>query len=137
MREIKFRGKRRDNGEWVYGDLWHYPYGSKDVAIVKIVDPINSETVGGNAVIPETIGQYTGLKDKNGKKIFEGDIVKIHIKYFSNGAEEDNFYVVKWHKGWGTLALHNIRPVQCCDLSDAKDGEVIGNIYDNPELLEE
>ena len=74
MREILFRGKRTDNGEWEYGDLWCNPYGKR---VVCIVSPINDQgTTGGNEVDPETVGQFIGLYDKNSNKIFEGDIIR-------------------------------------------------------------
>ena len=135
MREILFRGKS-DNGTWYYGSLIHvgkfccilteydgsYDYPYLD-AVLGVID--------GKAkpVIPETIGQYTGLTDKNGKKIFEGDIIKCHIEY-NVGCyphTETVVRVVRYNDGYFT-------PFNRCE----KDYyEVIGNIRDNPELLEE
>lgn len=114
-REILFRGKRKDNGEWEYGDLWCNPYGKR---VVCIVSPINDQgTTGGNEVIPETVGQFTGLYDKNGKRIFEGDIMR-------NAGNVVEFYS-------GDFCINGDSP-----LSYWTGTEVIGNLYDNPELLE-
>ena len=126
MRKILFRGKRADNSEWEYGDLWCNPYGKR---VVCIVSPINDQgTTGGNEVDPETVGQYTGVPDKNGTKIFEGDIVEILteneeigvVEYDDGGFQiESDGFIVDFHT--------NI---------NGTDLEVIGNIHDNPELLE-
>jgi uncharacterized phage protein (TIGR01671 family) len=131
MREYLFRGKGIDNGEWVYGDLWCNPYGKRKVCIVS---PINDQgTTGGNAVNPETVGQYTGMLDKNGTKIFEGDICN-----FSNRSDIDNYGVVVYDADetefgidYGSTYLGLGRHYH------SRDVEVIGNIYDNPELLKE
>lgn len=130
MREIIFRGKRLDNGEWVEGYF------------AKKVDPLLSGVtycfiIGWDGsfcwnqkVDPATVGQYTGLRDKNGKRIFEGDILEYLID-----KREPHFYVVFDNSAWckrdsiGTQSeLLDFVPHRW---------KVIGNIHDNPELLED
>lgn len=142
MREILFRGKRVDNGEWVYGDLSqiHYKvYISQFVIDNTYQDGADNKHLYKHIwVLPETVGQYTGLTDKHGKKIFDGDIVK--TKY-------GRLCIVVWfsspaHNGWD---LHPVNTVENCirtkcpdayDLYTEENLEVIGNVIDNPELLE-
>ena len=125
-REILFRGKRTDNGEWVEGYLCechHKDTGKYDYAIQEMFE--NGYIM--HEVIPETVGQYTGLNDKNGKKIFEGDICKHRSNYSGNTV----ISVVTYTDGH-FLAL-------VCENSGfelSEKLEVIGNIHDNPELLE-
>ncbi|GHU58814.1 hypothetical protein FACS189444_3090 [Spirochaetia bacterium] len=158
MREIIFRGKRKDTGELVYGDLCHS--GKEHIHIV----PFDAESED-NAfeVFPETVGQYTGLQ-ANGVKIFEGDIIRVF--YFGMGlgenlgvfeTEEEITGVIeygdlgllikkisdkngKWRtytgyeQGEGNCEiayLHDVYEDGCADY----DFEVIGKIHDNPELL--
>ena len=142
MREILFRGKRTDNGEWITG---HYEFYNGKHYINVQTDRVNS---GGYPirefieVIPETVGQYTGLTNRNGKKIFEGDIVKEEYEVFVSARAKEKrvkigyveyesnslccgYYAYFWNdkeKWRGNFAIH-------CGC------EVIGNIHDNPELL--
>lgn len=144
MREILFRGKRKDNGEWVFGDLIRnliYDGREKEMRIGDIYFEHNGD-IHGTAiykVIPETVGQFTGLTDRNGKKIFEGDIVKEWSSHWKTPLKtEINFYeVVCEYLG----SLHLIRKTEYGENSTPlyrrSVVEVIGNIYDSPELLEE
>lgn len=123
MREIIFRGKRLDNGEWVEGFYNHIPNGrfGMDEHLIQTIKE-NGKIGMLYDVDPSTVGQYTGLNDKNGKKIFEGDILSLrtgrpHVVRFKNGA----------------FILED----SAIPMSFAIKFETIGNIYDNPELLKE
>ena len=136
MRAIKFRGKEINNGEWVYGDLILGDCFPKRVWISSIHDRERLRSIDSGTkkaifrayeVDPETVGQFTGLKDYNGKEIYEGDVIKYHpeanagigrVVYLGSG-----FYVLDEFNGllddFATMGI-----------------EVIGNIHENPELLE-
>ena len=122
MREIIFRGKA--GIEWVYGDLRHLNDGR--VAIRKDGEIYPYE------VIPETVGQYTGLNDKNGKMIFEGDILEGDGEYF---AYNHPYGKVVYDGGQFLIAFDDASEDTECLGAWANDVEVIDNIHDNPELL--
>lgn len=140
-REILFRGKRLDNGEWAYGYLEKRPsaiqgpdYGGPWYIWTPPVDPDDSG--GYYNVDPATVGQYTGLMDKIGKKIFGGDIVTTPKYGVDNGKGQNYSGKDKFVVGYsdGTYTLENGRRKFC--LRPDIDAAVCGNIYDNPELLE-
>lgn len=132
MREILFRGKRIDNGEWVEG----YYCGKVNKTIFSPAEDsaqIIDKDLYWHELTPETVGQYTGLTDKNGVKIFEGDVVRLvynydeHIYQVVYDVSELDFKATNGKEEYRT----NYQYLTCCD-----EVEVIGNIHDNPELAE-
>ena len=144
MREILFRGKRTDNGEWVEGYAFDNDFSDDKRYFVGslVIEPdggsksYDFDVTGINfcEVDPETICQYTGLTDKNGKKIWEGDILEGHLD--DKFPEDVTREKVIWHEnGWKT------EESRCDDKAyldefDTENFEVVGNVFDNPELLE-
>ena len=133
MREILFRGKRVDNGEWVEGNLF----------VPDKADTPTQICIGTNIIritydiIPETIGQYTGLTDKNGKKIFEGDVCR-----FREWSQGDMCWIGKVHYEYQQFVISGDKNEECespftlvMSRFISENIEVIGNIHDNPELL--
>lgn len=122
-REIKFRGKRLDNGKWVYGSLI-IRHGAYYIA-VSMFDLVKQDCE--YPVAPTTVGQYTGLKDRNGREIYEGDILQ--AGHFGEGTD-----VVVWDN---ENARYIGRSPQGCISYVGREPSVtlLGNIHDNPELL--
>ena len=122
MREIKFKGVDIADGEWIYGSLVKV---GKDY---HILGEGETEAHDYNIVDEESIGQYTGLKDKNGKEIYEGDILK---------HEDEGTMYVRWYKEYVEFKLMGLND-ETTTLTDwyAEDTEVIGNIFENKELLD-
>ena len=155
MREILFRGKRTDNGEWVYGNYYIAEKLDKSGVEYFIIE---IEAEGSQYyVTPETVGQYTGLKDKNGKRIFDGDIIRYadlddynrYLESIDNPEVYDKIYLRNIWKidevvygikvGYPAFDLnkHNFETNGLSELSESGQHfyEVIGNIHNNPELL--
>ena len=123
MREILFRGKSANTRKWIIGDYEHFYLSDGELVVY-----ISEWGERNDKVFPETVGQYTGLTDKNGKRIFEGDIVRVDdtenavVEYDETSA----FYMVVFDRAesdFGSL------------IEQYPNVEVIGNIHDNPELL--
>ena len=128
MREIKFRGFRKDIG-WKYGYYYVSNHGGAlRIETVHYIRPIDEEYIS-YGVAPETIGQYTGLKDKNGKEIYEGDILRLDEFY--------NLWLVEWHEaGFYIRNAPYSFDYYALEKQLAITREAIGNIYEIPELLE-
>jgi len=127
MREIRFRGKHKVKDTWVYGNLF---YGLCGAWIRQnYMEPFDTlQFYGGwTEVKPETVGQYIGLKDKKDKDIYEGDILLI----------DGQKYVVYWDEAMASFGLRNKHGETFPIPLPPIDGEVIGNIHDNPELIKE
>lgn len=138
-----FRGKQKDNGKWVEGDLMQWNDGTMRICVEDGDDSKIARTV-----IPETVGQCTGLKDKNGKLIFKGDIIRGFSYPFMSDGEYDYYALVVWSKDYCAFRIRTVKNPQSkvrgisdgntefMDDWNSDDWEVIGNIHDNPELLE-
>ena len=126
MREILFRGKEKNSGEWIYGDLRHISdgHGGYILCIVDNTNGRNNDVIGVE-VVPETVGMFTGSTDKSGTKIFEGDIVRYG----------DTIHEVVFEQRNGTayfgLVYSESETLPFGHYQDLRQIEVIGNIYDN------
>ncbi|WP_373167701.1 YopX family protein [Bacteroides faecis] len=121
-RIIKFRGKSVLNDEWIYGDLVHR------INIPKTISPVQINGIG---VKEDTVGQFTGLYDKNGKEVYEGDIL-----FIGNNGDKNIYNEVSIKDGcFGYIGewSHKIMPFCYYNVTE----EIAGNIYDNPELIKE
>lgn len=138
MREILFRGKRIDNGEWIYGSLIQWKNGDTSIVVPKghINEKNGIEDAESYPVDPSTVGQYTGLCDCEGNKVFEGDIVKQGYYQSAVYYGEFNCSCCDGVYGWSLGLNCDIRDLSEVD-SNRSYGYVIGNVYDNLKLLKE
>ena len=129
MREILFRGKFSEKSRWSYGDL----YTDHGKVYIATRDTMHGVRVH-EEVIPDTVGQFTGLMDKHGRKIFEGDIVVLTLP----AAKMHWRAVCKFHSGAFGLVWHHMggRWQAFTGICNA-EYEIIGNVHDNPELMED
>ena len=123
MRTIRFRGKSQKTGEWLYGDLIRNVEGA--FAIVPPYEISMNNYYRNYVVDKETIGQFTGLCDESGKAVYEGDLLRGY---------DNNVIAVVWSDACFCGCISNT--IVSLRILDVEDRDVIGNIYDNKELLE-
>ena len=131
MREILFRAKRVDNGEWVKGYFWRgvdHIYMIPSHVGIGYDDKIKHMSAYAVEVEPETVCQYTGITDKNGNRIWENDIVKIGANTLVRWSEK--------YAGWCLVQRGWMYEHFFGEAIDERDCEVVGNVFDNPELME-
>lgn len=130
MREILFRGKTLDTGEWVYGIA--FPHDNNGAVTILFQHPLDG-SLNGKEVDASTVSEFTGLVDSTGEKIFEGDVISKRFirNFYVSYSVEDAEYLANFGDSYGS---------PCGSLSayfNPKDSFVVGNIYDNPELVGE
>lgn len=138
MREILFKAKRKDNDEWIYGYPMRHPQavqvGPYEPYWDMFVPPADPDDTGGVFRIdPDTLCQYIGLKDENGNRIWENDICIIRDKSID---EEDGYFKVEYDEDAAQYILNGDGLTVDFANVYAMDCEVVGNMLDNPELLE-
>lgn len=146
MREILFRGKKCNNGEWIEGGIgnvctdenttyiiytYRYIPDTRDWDTAEFYENHPHYKIGYVAVEPATVGQYTGLTDIHGIKVFEGDI----IKCYTGRICKVTFFTTPSYSGFDLTAIDNLDKPAPHSWRLFEDMEVIGNIYDNPEFL--
>ena len=137
-----YRGKRKDNGEWIEGYYCNCIRDMNGEKTHPAIQQTNDNSLYFREILPETVGQYTGLTDKNGVKIFEGDIVKgIAYSVERIGVivwiDEIASFGVRYFKSQNPTAWENSSILRCASMgkTDEFAAKIIGNIHDNPELL--
>ena len=148
MRETLFIGKRKDNNEWIEGDLIHRQIWRSKIVVIRVSDD-GFDNYEEYEVVPETVRQFTNLTDRNRKRIFEGSILRGFCYPFQDGEGNYNYYAeVVWFKNSPAFGLvtHKNPESNVVGISDGNceyiedwdptQWEIIGNIYDNKELLD-
>ena len=149
MREYLYRGKRidrKDPGKWVYGDL--LKNCSRNDYEIRVNDKTSEYFGNSYGVDPETVGEFTGLTDKNGTRVFEGDIVRFLYTDWCSKSEKDPRTLEEYLHDIASIGIVVWNNKDCCFCVQIRDSlwgidcgkygyiEVIGNIYDNADLLE-